>query len=143
MSPFLYLLQRLEVFIIVLGENSQLIISNTTLQTNSPTIQWYLIVNNCDGNLTITPQKRQKKIWNAPSNYKLIKNSCSINFNSLYIERKIEDWMGDTLTVQILFNDGSEAYNITDVDFNNLKIDWKDKDLIRYSGTINGILSST
>ena len=51
--------------------------------------------------------------------------------------------MGDTLTVQILFNDGSEIYNITDIDFNNLKIDWKDKDLIRYSGTINGILSST
>jgi len=127
---------------VVLGDNSQLIISNNTLQVSSPTIQWYFIVNNCDGDLTITPTKRQKKIWNAFSTTKVIKNNCSINFNSIYIERKIEDWMNDTLTIQILFNDGSEEYNITNVDLSSLKLDWKDKDVIRYSGTISGVLTS-
>ena len=127
----------------ILGEDSQLIITNTTLQTNSPTTQWYLIINNCDGDLTISPQKRQKKVWNAFSTTKVIKNSCTINFSSIYIERKIEDWMNDTLTIQILFNDGSEEYNITNVDLSSLKLDWKDKDVIRYSGTISGVLTNS
>ena len=126
----------------ILGDDSQLIITNTTLQTSSPTTQWYLIVNNCDGDLTINPQKRQKKVWNAFSTTKVIKNSCTINFNSIYIERKVEDWMDDTLTIQILFDDGNQEYNITNVDLSNLKLDWKDKDLIRYSGTISGVLTS-
>ena len=126
----------------ILGDDSQLIITNTTLQTSSPTTQWYLIVNNCDGDLTINPQKRQKKVWNAFSINKIIKNSCTINFSSIYIERKIEDWMDDTLTIQILFDDGNQEYNITNVDLSSLKLDWKDKDVIRYSGTISGVLTS-
>ena len=127
----------------ILGDDSQLIITNTTLQTSSPTTQWYLIVNNCDGDLTINPQKRQKKVWNAFSTTKVIKNSCTINFNSIYIERKIEDWMDDTLTIQILFDDGNQEYNITNVDLSSLKLDWKDKDVIRYSGTISGVLTNS
>jgi len=127
----------------ILGDDSQLIITNTTLQTSSPTTQWYLIVNNCDGDLTINPQKRQKKVWNAFSTTKVIKNSCTINFNSIYIERKVEDWMDDTLTIQILFDDGNQEYNITNVDLSSLKLDWKDKDVIRYSGTISGVLTNS